>query len=163
MSQNGNLSFMSRLTASPFHKPKPFEFPRGLPSPPETNPDMFSAAVPLVSSAPANTGQEFTTGDAPHSVGANGETPTSRLRKSSSIPYHSSPGFRENKDRSSQRVSKALIIVIPPSTLLQEHGRNVMLTSGPYHRLSQGIVMPLLPSVRYVRLSSSRLRDLLLR
>lgn len=149
---------MSRLTASPFHKPKPFEFPRGLPSPPETNPDMFSTPA-QISSAQANAGQEFTASDAPYSAG---DIPTSRLRKPSSIPYHS-PGFRDNKDRSSQRVNKALIIVIPPSTLLQEHGRDVTLTSGPYHRLSQGIVMPLLPSVRPVKLFSSHLHDLLLR
>ncbi|KAF8913934.1 hypothetical protein CPB84DRAFT_1757948 [Gymnopilus junonius] len=75
--------------------------------------------------------------------------PSSRGKRSSSIPYHSAAfPFREPKDRSSHRTGKSLIIVIPPSTLIQEHGRHGhTLSNGPYHRLSQGVVMPLFPSL----------------
>lgn len=99
----------------------------------------------LLSSAQSLAGQDYVSAGDAGLASSGTDTPSSRLRKTSSIPYHS-PGFRpENKERPSQRIGKALIIVIPPPTLLQEHGHE--LSNGPFHRLSHGVVMPLLPSV----------------
>ena len=128
---------LSKLTASSFHRSSPFEFPRAPPSPPETNSDPISAGIGNLPSAGAI--HDYGSPDSAHP-----------LRKSSSIPYHNS-GFRESKDRPSQRTSKPLIIVIPPSTLIHEHGQGQTASNGPYHRLSHGVVMPLFPSVRVVR------------
>ncbi|KIM46148.1 hypothetical protein M413DRAFT_441214 [Hebeloma cylindrosporum] len=124
---------LSKLTASPFHKPSPFEFPRPPPSPPETNSDTVAAGIGVLPSAGAL-----------HDYGS--PDTTNPLRKSSSIPYHNS-GFRESKDRATQRTSKPLIIVIPPSTLIHEHGLGQTASNGPYHRVSHGVVMPLFPSI----------------
>ena len=132
---------MSRLTASPFHKPSPFDF---LPSPPETHSDTLTGLPPHM--LPQNLAVHdlgITDSALP---GPSPDTP-SRGKRSSSIPFHSAT-FREVKDRGSQRTGKSLIIVVPPSTLIQEHGQHGhTLSNGPYHRLSQGVVMPLFPSV----------------
>ncbi|KAF8974532.1 hypothetical protein BDZ97DRAFT_1911708 [Flammula alnicola] len=139
---------MSRLTASPFHKPSPFQFPRAPPSPPDTNSDTIipGMPIPMLSAAQSLSGQDFGVAEG-GLASASPDTPGSRLRKSSSIPYHSS-GFRENKDRTSQRGGKPLIIVIPPPTLFQVPGQHgPTIASGPYHRLTQGVVMPLFPSM----------------
>ena len=132
---------MSRLTASPFHKPSPFDF---LPSPPETHSDTLTGLPPHM--LPQNLAVHdlgITDSALP---GPSPDTP-SRGKRSSSIPFHSAT-FREVKDRGSQRTGKSPIIVVPPSTLIQEHGQHGhTLSNGPYHRLSQGVVMPLFPSV----------------
>lgn len=148
-----SLSQYIRTMASPFHRPPPFQFPRGPPSPPDTNPDSIfpGMPVPMLSTQPLS-GQDFGL----HDVGLlnpSPDMPGSRMRKSSSIPYHPT-GLRDNKDKASSsqlRSGKPLIIVIPPSNLLQERGQAQIVTNGPYNRLSQGIVMPLFPSVCYVR------------
>ncbi|KAF4619766.1 hypothetical protein D9613_005039 [Agrocybe pediades] len=138
---------MSRLTMSPFHKPSPFEFPRAPISPPETHSDTFVAhtmPVPVSMPAPSThilAGQDYGMPD----VGASTSILDSpRVKRPSSIPYHHSNASRENKDRVLQKNGKTLILVIPPSTLIQENGR---LSHNPYHRLSQGVVVPLLPSM----------------
>lgn len=75
------------------------------------------------------------------------ETPGARNRKVSSLAYHSS-GFRESRERTSQRNFKSFVVVIPPPSLLQEHGQlGHTLSLGPQHRLSQGILMPLFPTL----------------
>ncbi|KAH9482690.1 hypothetical protein JR316_0004790 [Psilocybe cubensis] len=136
---------MSRLTASPFHKPSPFEFPRGPLSPPDTNTDTVvgSGLILPASNHPAvqDSGSLDTGIQSAH------DSPL-RGKKSSSIPYHNT-SFRESKERAIQRNNvKSLIIVMPPSTLLQGYGpRGQTVTNGPFHRLTQGIVMPILPSM----------------
>ncbi|KDR83704.1 hypothetical protein GALMADRAFT_133125 [Galerina marginata CBS 339.88] len=140
---------MSRLTASPFHKPSPFEFPRALPSPPETHSDTITGPAHITTSTYILAAQD--PGLVPGLVdtglaGTSPDTP-SRARRSGSIPYHNT-GFRETKERAAQRSGKSLIIVIPPPTLIQEHGQHPhTISSGPYHRLSQGVVMSLFPSM----------------
>lgn len=134
---------LSKLTPSSFHRSSPFEFPRAPPSPPETNADTIAAGM-LPS---AGTIHDYGSPDTTHP-----------LRKSSSIPYHTS-GFRESKDRAAQRISKPLIIVIPPSTLIHEHGQGQTASNGPYHRLSHGVVMPLFPSVWVMRFLASWIAD----
>ncbi|KAI0304126.1 hypothetical protein BC826DRAFT_1101019 [Russula brevipes] len=69
------------------------------------------------------------------------------LRRVSTLAYHSSP-LRDPRDRPSVRQSRWLIVVIPPTSLAQDHGPlGHTLISGPSHRLSQGIVMPLQPTM----------------
>ncbi|KAF8165310.1 hypothetical protein B0H34DRAFT_855699 [Crassisporium funariophilum] len=137
---------MSRPSILSFHKPPPFEFPLLLPSPPDTNSESIAAVPHMLPSTSAGL-PEF--GIHEHNLGnASSETAGTRFRRSSSIPYHSS-GLREQKEKAAgHRPNKSLIIVIPPATLVQEHGHHgPTLSNGPFHRLSQGVVMPLLPSM----------------
>lgn len=142
---------MSRLTASPFHKPSPFEFPRAPLSPPETMSDHLGSAHPATISVlgvmpvePSHMDSEPTYhSPTPESAGA-------RFRRVSSLAYHSS-GLRENRERGVQRSSKFFVVVIPPPALLQEHGQlGHTLSLGPRHRLSQGMLLPLFPTVRVI-------------
>ncbi|ESK96032.1 salivary gland secretion 1 [Moniliophthora roreri MCA 2997] len=149
---------MSRLTASPFHKPSPFEFPRGVPlSPPETNSEQVGPYTLPSTSASVAGGMETHTAESdylqysPHHPGL--ESASVRLRRGPSLLYHSS-GLRESKERTVQRSSRSFIIVIPPSILLQEHGQlGHTLSLGPRHRLAQGMLMPLFPTM-YGQLSA---------
>ena len=69
-------------------------------------------------------------------------------RRVSTLAYHSSP-LRDPREKPGGRQSRWLIVVIPPTSLIQDHGPlGHTLTSGPTQRLSQGIVMPLQPTVR---------------
>jgi hypothetical protein len=139
---------MSRLTASPFHKPSPFEFPKAPLSPPETNADFVGPGrmptTRYVTGEQRPSDMESLSG-----VPASGlESAGARFRRVSSIAYHNS-GVRESPARTPQRSPKAFIIVIPPATFTQEHGQlGHTLSSGPRHRLSQGLLMPLFPTVR---------------
>jgi hypothetical protein len=136
---------MSRLTASPFHKPSPYDFihhSRPL-SPPETTSD-----APGLSQAAIHAANDFEYDNievlpsAPPS-----ETVASRVRRTSSLSYN--PSFREpQRERSAPRTPKPLLIVVPPLTFVQEHGQlGQTLSTGPHDRLSQGILMPLYPTV----------------
>lgn len=70
-----------------------------------------------------------------------------RFRRVSSLAYHSS-GLRESRERSVQRNYKSFVVIIPPPSFLQEHGQlGHTLSLGPRHRLSQGMLMPLFPTV----------------
>jgi hypothetical protein len=122
--------FMSRLTSSGslFHKPLSFHPSLLIPTPPESNSDTITAS---------------NLQDPSH--GFENTSPDIRLRKPSSIPYHNS-SLRDNREKR-QRTGKPLIIVTPPPTLLYDHGHTLSLT-GPFRRLSEGVAMPLFPSVR---------------
>jgi hypothetical protein len=70
----------------------------------------------------------------------------SPLRRVSTLAYHNSP-LRDPRERAGIR-HRWLVVVIPPASLVQEHGPlGHTLASGPSQRLSQGILMPLLPTV----------------
>jgi len=131
---------MSRLTSSLFHKPSPFDSSLFIPSPPESHSDTI---IPNLANL-----QDL--GLVNHGfANASPESAGTRFRKSSSIPYHSS-SLRDNKEKG-QRSGKSLIIVIPPPTLGYDHGHFThTLSNGPFHRLSEGVAMPLFPSVRTV-------------
>ncbi|KAF5389121.1 hypothetical protein D9757_004912 [Collybiopsis confluens] len=136
---------MSRLTASPFQKLSPFEFPRAPLSPPETMSDHLGSAHPSVL-GPMPVEPHHAEHEATHSYQPT-ETPGARFRKVSSLAYHSS-GLRESRERAVQRSSKFFVVVVPPPVLLQEHGQlGHTLSLGPRHRLSQGILMPLFPTM----------------
>ncbi|TFY70160.1 hypothetical protein EVG20_g2840 [Dentipellis fragilis] len=142
--QNTVLSFvtfqdrspMAHLTASPFHKPSAFEVARAaqLPTPPDTDTDF------------AGLGQ-------PHGAPAEGESwglpsgpADGRHHRVSTLQYRNT-GFRE-RDRTSTRQSKWLVVVLPPPSVAERHGHlGHTLSSGPASRLSQGVLMSLFPTM----------------
>lgn len=74
-------------------------------------------------------------------------TASAPFRRVSTLAYHNSP-FREPRERTSTRQSRLLLVVVPPAWLVQEHGPfGHTLASGPPHRLAQGALLPLLPTV----------------
>lgn len=131
---------MSHLMASPFHKPAPFVFPKEPISPPDT----------LASSAYQQIGPLPPSNEAHHVE----DTTNNHQRLSSppriprsSISYQNS-GLRDPPARPVHRSYRFFVVVIPPLRLIQEHGQlGHTLASGPSHRLSEGIVMPLFPTV----------------
>lgn len=126
---------MSRLTASPFHKPSPFSFPRAPLSPPDTALEANSISV---------TGQDRIDSEIPAT-----ESPAARFRRASSLAYRSAGVDRDRFSRN----YKSFIVVIPPATILQEHGQlGHTLSLGPRHRLPQGLLMPLFPTVPILRI-----------
>lgn len=140
---------MSHLTASPFRKPSPYEFPRGIHplSPPDTDSEVGAPAqsVPPSGATSVMFGVEF---DQTANQPLQAESPAARFRRVSTLAYHPS-GLRDPpaRERSASRASKAVVVVIPPGSLAQQHGQ---LSSGPQSRLAQGILLPLLPSVRCI-------------
>ena len=67
--------------------------------------------------------------------------------RTSSLSYQNS-GSRDLRDRSHSRNPRNLVVVIPPPDLPLNQGQlGNVLSMGPRHRLSQGILMPLFPSV----------------
>ncbi|KAJ3778850.1 hypothetical protein FB446DRAFT_346322 [Lentinula raphanica] len=142
---------MSRFTASPFHKPSPFEFPREPVSPPETMSEHMGSAHPTnISVLGAMPAEPHNVDSEPAFHSPSPEPAGARFRRVSSLAYHSS-GLRE---RAVQRSSKFFVVVIPPPALLQEHGQlGHTLSLGPRHRLSQGMLLPLFPTM-YGQLSA---------
>jgi hypothetical protein len=132
---------MSFLSSS--LKPR-FEFPRALhldPLSPGSERGPVVQPAPISRSNPAMFGVEL---DPQPSVQT--ETPTAGFKRVSTLAYHS--GLRQHQDRPIHKSSKSLIVVIPPENFSQEHGQlGHTLSSGPRNRLSQGILMPLLPTV----------------
>ena len=81
-----------------------------------------------------------------HDLGA---TPEWRFnsRRTSTLSYENS-GARHLCDPSYSRSPRNLIVVIPPPDLPLDQGHlGNVLSMGPRNRLSQGILMPLFPSV----------------
>ncbi|KAK7470608.1 hypothetical protein VKT23_002032 [Stygiomarasmius scandens] len=138
---------MSRLTSSPFHKPSPFQFPRVPLSPPETNTEQIppSSLSATVSVAGGIDGLPHVESDVQRSQ--NSESPGARFRRVSSLAYHSS-GLREPRERGVQRNYRYFVVVVPPPSFVQDHGQlGHTLSLGPQHRLSQGLLMPLFPTM----------------
>ncbi|KAJ7771405.1 hypothetical protein DFH07DRAFT_229079 [Mycena maculata] len=138
---------MSHLTASPFHKPKPtpFEFPQRSSSA-ETVP-VPAAQLPTPASVVGADPRPVEYFEIP-AASVSPEAPGSRFRRvASSIGYHNS-GLRESRERTVQRSSRSFVVVLPPPSFPQDHGHlGHTLASGPRHRLSQGLLMPLFPTM----------------
>lgn len=84
-----------------------------------------------------------------HLAGPAGEPSNSPYghRRGPSVSYIHS-GIRESRERVIQRSVKWLVMVSPPASFSQEHGQfGNTLSSGPSHRLSHGILLPLYPTV----------------
>jgi hypothetical protein len=143
---------MSHLTTPPFHKPSPREFPRTVHplSPPETDSELGQPLqhTSVSGSNPVMFGVEFD--QTASQLPAQTEPPTARFKRVSTLAYHNS-GLRESRERSSQRGSKSLVVVIPPAYFSFGHGQlGHTLSSGPRSRLSHGSLMPLFPTVRSI-------------
>ncbi|THH15497.1 hypothetical protein EW146_g4987 [Bondarzewia mesenterica] len=135
---------MSHLTSSPFHKPSPFDVPRHaqLPTPPDTEPDFVGVTQAHTTLGP---GAEVE----PSTLQANlvPDAHGSRFRRVSTLSYRNT-GIRDSRDRSGSGHSKWLIVVMPPASVSKMHGQlGHTLASGPPERLSQGILMPLFPTM----------------
>ncbi|KAG6837448.1 hypothetical protein H0H93_009542 [Arthromyces matolae] len=140
---------MSRQSGSSFHKPTPFQFPAVPLSPPETDLGIMGPS-PMAPFYSRNQSQEFRSTATEPSPAHSAPTPgsnASQLRKMSSITYTTS-AFKESRERTPQRAYKTFIVVIPPPSLIQEHGQlGNTLASGPPHRLANGLLMPLFPTM----------------
>ena len=140
---------MSRLTASPFHKPSPYQFPRPVHplSPPDTDSELGAPMQPA-SVAGSNSvmfGVDFVE-QAPQLLPQLAESPAARFKRVSTLAYNKS-GLREPQERS-MPTSKSLVVIVPPESFSQEHGQlGHTLSSGPRNRLSHGILMPLFSTV----------------
>ncbi len=116
--------------------------PNRPPTPPETDTDFLVSSHHTIDlmNAPGVTDLDMN----PH------PSASAPFRRVSTLAYHNSP-FREPRERTSTRQSRWLIVVVPPAWLVQEqeHGPfGHTLASGPPQRLAQGVLMPLLPTVR---------------
>ncbi|KAH8105840.1 hypothetical protein BXZ70DRAFT_396925 [Cristinia sonorae] len=115
-------------------------------TPPDTD---FDYGNPLAS-APAGLGLgvEYEQTGIPHSVRSGAETAIPlHHRKGPSVSYINSD-VRESRERVIQRSVKWLLMVTPPASFAHEHGYlGNTLSSGPSHRLTQGILMPLYPTL----------------
>ena len=121
-----------------------FSRPSQLPTPPETDTDFLAGA------------SGHHTADLMNASAVHGTDPDANshpfvgvpFRRVSTLTYHNSP-LHGPREKPNSRQSRWLIIVIPPPSLVQDHGPlGNTLTSGPSHRLSQGVVMPLQSTVR---------------
>ena len=137
------------------HKPSFFESPFNAPrvghplTPPDTDVDYSSHLQPT---GPHSMGLGIDV-DPPLPSSSQPPAPVTELppqhqqRKTSSLAYVHS-GLRESRERTVHRGLKWLLVVVPPPSFSQEHGHlGHTLSSGPTHRLTQGILMPLYPSV----------------
>lgn len=119
-----------------------FGYPSQLPTPPETDADVLVGArhpVDLMNAPGSHISDQDTNPQPSVSV---------PVRRVSTLAYHNSP-LRDPRERFTGRQSRWLIVVIPPASLVQDHGPlGHTLTSGPTQRLSQGILMPLQATVR---------------
>ncbi|PSR73395.1 hypothetical protein PHLCEN_2v10687 [Hermanssonia centrifuga] len=135
---------MSHLTANPFQKH--FEFPRPGPlTPPDTESEYPNQSAAQAHAPSMGLGIDFEPAPMPH----RSTTPATEvpLRKLSSVTYlHSGP--REARERVVQRGIRWLVVVIPPGSFGQEHGHfGNTLSVGSPDRLSQGLLMPLFPTM----------------
>ncbi|KAI0375643.1 hypothetical protein BV20DRAFT_1117191 [Pilatotrama ljubarskyi] len=123
-----------------------FDFPR--PAHPLTPPDtdyetQSHQAAPLQAMAGLET-EPFP----PQQLPSVTDSPYASLhRKRSSVTYVNS-GLRESRERVVQRGLRWLVVVLPPVSFTREHGHlGHTLSSGPTRRLSNGILMPLYPTL----------------
>lgn len=143
---------MSRLTASPFHKPSPYQFPRPVHplSPPDTDSEIGAPLQPT--SIPESNPVEFDPTVPP--LPPHSDSPSARPKRVSTLVYHNS-GLLEPRERSTTSTSKSLLVIIPPESFSRGHGQlGHTLASGPRNRLSQGLLMPLFPTVSSIHSSN---------
>jgi hypothetical protein len=134
---------MSLLTAPPYHTALPFTFPMQPVTPNKTQ--AGRGYQPTTGATLASTTDGPMSEDMPQST--HSEIHLLSQNRKPSLCYQNS-GFRDPSSRPVHRNYRYFVVVIPPSCLLQEHGQlGHTLSFGPPHRLSQGIVMPLFPTV----------------
>ena len=113
------------------------------PSPPPTNDLGFSAIASNNYNLFGSSHDYLFSGPPPSAAVA--ETPTRRQsRTTTSVLGYNQSG----REHSRHRVSRWLVLVLPPSFLSQSQGVfGTTPSSGPSSRLSQGLLMPLYPTV----------------
>ena len=113
-------------------------------NPPSTD-DLGFSTNPSRSSYPFGHSNDLPFSGLPMSA-ALSETPTRMpSRTTTSVLGYNPPSSRE---RPRQRGSRWLILVLPPSLITQSQGTlGNALSSGPSSRLSQGLLLPLYPTV----------------
>lgn len=130
---------MSRLTSRvPFNRPSVLDVLHTRPaplSPPETD---------LEPGPPSHEEKhEYVSPEVPT------DTPTPRIRKVSTIAY-SSGGLSNREPRPVQRQQRWLVMVVPSASITREPPvLGHTLSSAPAGRFSNGILMPLFPTVRH--------------
>lgn len=135
------------MSASLLHNAR-YEFSRPTYQDPLSPPDTDSEVGPSLQHTPESRPNRAMFG-VESGLSAQAETPTAKSRRVSTLAYHSS--LREPQERSVHKSSKSLVVIIPPDIFSQEHGRlGHTLSSGSRNRLSQGILMPLLPTVCFI-------------
>ena len=143
---------MSRFTSPPFQKPSPFDAPR--PAHPLSPPDTELEYPAQQARAMRDAQRSSPDSQAPKSERIDSgstvtESPGSRFRRISNIAYTASNLRDVRQPRSTM---KWLLVVSPPEFLSRQYGvLGHTLSSGPSSRLSQGILMPLFPTVSLIR------------
>ena len=145
---------MSRFT-SPYHTNKPpaqqltdrLAFPAATGLNTVSSPyadDLGFSANPPSNSHPFGHSHDFSFSGLP-SLAALSETPTRIPSRTTTsvLGYNQS-----SRERPRQRASRWLVLVIPPTFVAQSQGAfGHTLSSGPSSRLSQGLLLPLYPTV----------------
>ncbi|KAF9247076.1 hypothetical protein BU15DRAFT_57990 [Melanogaster broomeanus] len=115
-------------------------------SPPETDQDLSHVLHGEPSFLRAGAELERNPATA-HYLDATPEHPRLLPRRTSMLSYQNS-GPRDLRDRNHARSPRNLVVVIPPPEFPLDQGQlGNVLSMGPRHRLSQGILMPLFPSM----------------
>ncbi|KAG2348944.1 hypothetical protein BDR05DRAFT_986577 [Suillus weaverae] len=111
-------------------------------SPPETDQESLPVQLPPASLVAGAELEQLA-----HSALSFPERSKFQSRRTSTLSYQNS-GVRDNRDRTPSRASKSLIVILPPADFPVDHGQlGNVLSMGPRHRLSQGILMPLFPTM----------------
>ncbi|KAG1754076.1 uncharacterized protein EDB91DRAFT_435520 [Suillus paluster] len=137
---------MSHFNGHPYHTmptihPSRNNHPLPL-SPPETDQESFHAQLPPACFAAGAELEQLA-----HSTSGLPERPRIVSRRTSTLSYQNS-GVRDGRERTLSRGSKSLIVVLPPPDFPLDHSQlGSVLSMGPRHRLSQGILMPLFPTM----------------
>ncbi|KAG1866588.1 hypothetical protein DFJ58DRAFT_141451 [Suillus subalutaceus] len=138
---------MSHFTSHPYYHTMPAihssrnNHPLPL-SPPETDQESLPVQLPPASLVAGAELEQLA-----HSALSFPERSKFQSRRTSTLSYQNS-GVRDNRDRTPSRASKSLIVVLPPPDFPVDHGQlGNVLSMGPRHRLSQGILMPLFPTM----------------
>ncbi|KAH7929480.1 hypothetical protein BV22DRAFT_1125745 [Leucogyrophana mollusca] len=115
-------------------------------SPPETDADSLHART--FGPGPLGLGADLDHAVLPaRSLATSPDRPRLQPRRTSTLSYQNS-GVRDSRERSAQRTPKNLVVLLPPPDFPLDQGQlGNMLSTGPRHRLSQGILMPLFPSM----------------
>lgn len=137
---------MSHFASHPYHTMPTIHSSRNnhpLPlSPPETDQESLPVQLPPASLVAGAELEQLG-----HPALSFPERSKFQSRRTSSLSYQNS-GVRDNRDRTPSRASKSLIVVLPPPDFPVDHGQlGTVLSMGPHHRLSQGMLMPLFPTM----------------
>jgi hypothetical protein len=140
---------MSRLETPPFYIEHQFPPPVHPLSPPDTVSELGAPVMPTSVSG-FNSVAEFG-----HRVSQQQtESPAAKFRRVSTLAYHKS-GLHEPEERLAPRLSKSLVVILPPESLSLGHGHlGHTLSSGPRNRLSHGILMPLCSTVSILHIGT---------